>query len=352
MRRVFVLLALAGCDDLRDFSGDAPPLVSIDVAIDGALPSGVIAPRVALMWGTEWLTEPLCILPPDSAEAAAAIAAGCRDAFGFVPARVGANADVVPGAPTTISLAQLPAADVMVGDVTSRVAYASFVLYDDRDASGTLELSRAHRLGGRDRGPPMEDAPDSRDVVYAASFLTMTAPDQRLAFREGAFTTTAFYPRAGCGDPLPAFSILAAGGFTADAAIAATLAGTLPTEDPATCAQLAPDDPAATVTLHVRAPDDVREVACEERATDSSIRFREPPIDQPDLTGRTTACTKLAAFGDVPADQQQTQLVVSGRAGECKGLTHYVLKGCREDALCALPDWDISATPPAWWPCH
>ena len=34
--------------------------------------------------------------------------------------------------------------------------------------------------------------------------------DQRVAYREGAFITSGFYPRAGCGDPPPGFSILAA----------------------------------------------------------------------------------------------------------------------------------------------
>jgi hypothetical protein len=46
------------------------------------------------------------------------------------------------------------------------------------------------------------------------------------------------------------------------------------------------------------------------------------------------------------------QLAISGRSDDsCAGLTHYVLRGCRNDALCDLPAWDVTATPPAWWPC-
>ncbi len=349
VKSLVAIVALAGgCDSLQNFGGAVPPLVTIDLRVDGALPAGTVAPKVALMWGQAWLTEPLCIIPPDSDSAAAAIAAGCRDAFGFVPDHVGADVDVVPGEPIQISLSSLPAADVLVGDVTARVAYASLVLYDDRDASGTLELSRPHRLGGREDGPPDEQGPDSVDVVLATSFLSMTHPDQRLAYREGAFVTTAYYPRAGCGDPLPGFSIDGAGGFSAADAIAATLGGTLPQEDPATCSQLAPA--ATTVALVLPGDPDVREIACEERRSDSSIRFREPPEMEPDLTMRTAACTQLASFGAPPA-MPQTQFVISGRPDECKGLTHYVLRGCREDANCELPDWDISATPPTWWPC-
>jgi hypothetical protein len=28
-----------------------------------------------------------------------------------------------------------------------------------------------------------------------------------------------------------------------------------------------------------------------------------------------------------------------------------VLRGCREDPTCAVPDWDFTAHPPQWWPC-
>ena len=35
----------------------------------------------------------------------------------------------------------------------------------------------------------------------------------------------------------------------------------------------------------------------------------------------------------------------------CKGLSHFTLRGCREDVNCASPDWDFTANPPARWPC-
>jgi hypothetical protein len=186
------------------------------------------------------------------------------------------------------------------------------------------------------------------DLVYAASFASMTEPDTRLAFREGAFNTAAaFYPRAGCGDPLPSFSIVSAGGFTAQDAIAAQLRGELPQEDPATCREASPETP---VSLVFRPPAELHELACEERTTDSTIRYREPPADSPDLTNRTVGCAKVPDFGTGKANGL-TQLVISGRSDDsCVGLTHYVLRGCRNDALCELPQWDISLTPPTWWP--
>jgi len=361
LRRLRVLglvgVVVSGCGKLQGLGGPAPPLVTFEVEGTGDLtplrPAGVSSDRslqVALVWGAQWLIEPFCILPPESDAVAAVIAAGCRDPFGFVPARVAASVPITIGTPAPLSLADLPAADVLVGGVTSRVGYASLVLYDDRDGSGTLDLSTPHPTAFGGDGPPNEDSVDSTDVIYGASFLTMTAPDQRVAFLEGAFDrTSAFYPRSGCSDPPPQFSVLGAGGFTAAAGFASAEAGTLPAEDPATCTMGAPA--AKLVSIAAQDPTGVAEVSCVERANDGSTRYRQPPTDAPDLTDRVSACAHLPSFdaGDQP---NLIQFVVSGRSRDhCKGLTHYTLRGCRENVACAAPDWDFTASPPAWWPC-
>lgn len=353
------ILAALGCDDLQGRGGPPSPLVSFRVHVTGDLDAVKVDPepaklQIALVWGRQWLVEPICVLPPDSPEAAAVIAAGCRDPLGFVPARVAANAPVDVDVPTQIDLFTLPAADVMVGDVTARVAYASVVVYDDRDGDGTLLLRRPNRPRDfEDHGEPEPDPANIvADRIYGASFVTMTEPDQRVAFREGAFSAVAaFYPRAGCGEPPPAFSVLAAGGFTVEQAIAAQLAGRLPSQDPATCAESAPED--ATVTIALRAPDGVRGLGCTERSTDSSVRYRDPVDDDgpPDLTDRVMACVRSPSFGE-PSDT--IELVVSGRPTDaCVGLTHYVLVGCRSGVNCEgdHDSWDRSGNPPVWWPC-
>lgn len=349
------LAAAAGCGDLSGFGGSVPPLATVHVQTTGDFASvqvpGPAAPKlqVALVWGAQWLTEPLCILPPASPDVSALLAAGCRDTFGFVPDRVAVDVPLDPDGTATLALFDLPAADVTVGDVTARVAYASVIVYDDRDGNGTLTLGRASRLGGRDDGRPDDTGVATSDRVYAASFVSMTQPDTRLAFREGGFNeAAAFYPRSGCGDPPPSFSIVSAGGFSAAAALAAELAGQLPKEDPSACKQQSIDTP---VTVMFRPPAELRELACQERTLDSSIRYREPPADPLDLTDRTAACAPVPDFGSGKASGM-IQYVVSGRSDEsCEGLTHYVLRGCRNDPLCNLPSWDITATPPSWWPC-
>jgi len=204
-------------------------------------------------------------------------------------------------------------------------------------------------LPGGGPGPPQPDIRDSSDIVYGASFVTMTAPDQRVVFREGAFYDTGFYPRSGCPHPRPGFSVVHAGGFSGDAALMNP--GSLPPEDPASCTADGESDPIINVAL--QPPASVEEVSCVQRRDDSSVRYREPPPDMPELTsgGRVHACAHLPTF-DAPTQGGLIQLVVSGRSSDrCKGLTHYTLRGCRENVSCPVPDWDFTATPPAWWPC-
>jgi hypothetical protein len=349
----FALLA-CGCGTLDGFGGPQPPLASFTVEVDNTpgIITGTPDLHVAFVWGRQWLVEPLCIVPidprDDAAKVQAVIAAGCRDPFGFVPARVDASVPITLGTPATIDLTTLPGADVMVGDLTARVAYASFVVYDDGNNNGLLDLAAPNRPP--EDGPPMGNnlPTQTTDIVYGGSFVAMTRPDQRAAFREGAFIQSGFYPRAGCEDPPVKFSVLAASGFSAQDAITATLAGTVPQEsDPSQCANATPAD--ATVSFAVQSPKDrdVAELACTERTTDSTVRYREPDMDAPDLTNRTSACVHYPSFGD-PSDI--VEFVVSGRSDDaCVGLTHYILKGCREGPNCASPDWNDG--PPSWWPC-
>ena len=178
-------------------------------------------------------------------------------------------------------------------------------------------------------------------------------PDQRIAFREGAFVETGFYPRHGCDAPLPAFSILGAGGFSIADAIAATAAGVLPAETAASCTEDKPED--VTVAIPLAAPDRGRaRSAATQRDLDSQRALpRSPPTDPPDLAGRSQACAKIPQLGGDTGTDAIVQLVVATLPEEsCRGITHYVLEGCDRGTLtCDVPDWDFTASPPAWWPC-
>ena len=118
--------------------------------------------------------------------------------------------------------------------------------------------------------------------------------------------------------------------------------------DPSQCVQrAATPGPVSVAASATSRP--LQELACTERRTDSSVRYREPDTDAPDFTNRVFACVHHPSFG-APSDV--IELVVSGQTDDsCVGLTHYILKGCREGPDCGTPDWDHSLAPPSWWPC-
>jgi hypothetical protein len=367
-------LGFPGCGKLVGVDTSGPPLAQINFQVTGDITSVQRADtvgqtpqlRVALVWGAQWLPEPFCVLPPpdvlpppESPGINAVVAAGCPDSFGFVPNRADADVPVTPGVPSTISLINVPAADVMVGDVTARVAYASLIVYDDRNGNGALDFH--HPPQHRHHGQPdlVEDAgaPATWDIVYGASLISMTLPDLRVAYREGGFdTSVAFYPRNGCDPPPPGFSILSAGGFSQSDALLAVLQGKLPAEDPTTCglATLAQ----TVVIIPLQSPTTrLSEVACTVNNASGMTFYREPPATAPtptpDLSGATWACVGFPRLpGDDAGVPTGSQLVFASAPGAgCQSVNHYTLRGCDNDPSCSTPDWDVTAKPPSWWPC-
>jgi len=352
-------VALAGPVDAGP-SVDADA-VDADTSVDaGGVEAGSGPPqlRAALVWGLQWLPEPFCVLQgaqPESPEVAAVVAAGCRDSFGFIPNRAAADIPITLGVPATFALYTLPAADVMVGDITGRIAYASVIVYDDRNGNGVLDFRHPQRQ--RRRGEPIDDAGGAPDAVYGASFISMTLPDRRVAFLEGDFSAlrgVAFYPRVGCADPPKGFSILSASGFSAAAALASGFAGVLPTEDdPAACATATLDD-TIVVPIQPQAPTALSQLACTTNDEGGVTYYRVAPSDPPyDLTKSTWACASFPRIGtDAGAGSSAQQLVVASPPNDpCRSTQHYTLRGCNNDPFCASPSWDLTVTPPFWWPC-
>jgi len=359
---VVTAVSLVACGKPVGLNGTVTPIAKLQVQATGDLaavaPGGSVDAlaglRVAVMWGMPWQPEPFCVLTPESPEVAAVMDAGCPDNFRFVPDRPAADAPLTASLGATLDLVDLPSADVMVGDLTARVAYASFILYDDRNGNGALDLRHPPRRRRHGNQPVPEDdagATGPRDQIYGASFISMTQPDRRLAFREGAFNAKqAFYPRKGCDQPPHGYSLLSAGGFSPSEALATALQGEFPAEDPATCAATLPND---RVEIPVQLPEGLSQLACTVTDSGGDTTYREAPKDPVDLTNRAWAC---AHFPHLPSDDAGVpdgwQLVVSTPFSDaCKGLAHYTLRGCDNDPACATPGWDFTNTPPAWWPC-
>ena len=394
-------LALSGCGKLQGLNTPVTPLARIQVQVtdpDSVLQNNSPQLRVALVWGAQWLPEPFCVAPPEEFPPVvfppdgnppsldAVVANGCPDNFRFVPARAGADVPIQPDATATIDLINLPGADVMVGDLTARIAYASLVVYDDRNGNGILDFHHPpHHQSHEEHYNP--GTPDTRDHVWGASFISMTKPDQRVAFREGGppGANFAFYPRIGCPDPPPRFSILSAGGFSMASYLAAAAEGQLPAE--ASCGAATLDE--SVVTIRLSAPfapagpagdagtdDDagvngdagaagdagtqveinwpLEELACTDPESGGTT-FYVKPDTRPDFTN-PWACVGFPHLpGDTAGVTSGQQLVTASPPdGPCQGVIHYTLRGCDNDPNCPAPGWDSfvpPATPPDWWPC-
>jgi len=369
---------LSGCGKLVGLNTPVTTVARIQVQvtdINGVLqqqPASNL--RVALVWGAQWMPEPFCVLPPPQPAAllpgestpAEVIDQGCPDNFRFVPNGAGPDIDIAiqPGVPATIDLIALPRANVMVGDITARVAYASLVVYDDRNGNGVLDFHHPPMYRRRDQSADVVDAGvddagtrATRDFVYNASFVSMTKPDTRVAYLEGDnsnINNIGFYPRQGCDPPPPAFSILSAGGFAPPdlAEILQLLAGQMPQERSCAPAAKLSD---AVVTVDLNSSAGLPYFACTANDSSGTTYYLAPPGSEPDWPNVTWACVGLPHIPGDDAGVASGQQLVIANAPEaaCQSVAHYILRGCDTDPSCAVPAWpEVPGPPPAWWPCQ
>lgn len=358
-----LLLALTACGDLRGLDDTATPLATVQVQTTGEPAKGL---SVALVWAAQFLSDPFCALPAESPQAAAVIARGCRDPLGFVPLRIGAAAALEDDGRAAIPLYDLPGADVMVGTLTSRVAYGGLIVYEDRNGNGAFDLGcpdrDEHGPGNDTERDPACNREAQRagsekggdDVVRGASFVSMTTPDVRIAFREGDFNeAAAFYPRRLCPEPPPGFSVLGAGGFGPGALFAGLLSGEFPPENPATCTT----ETLAEATIEVTVLADSKQLpwglGCAAPDKSGKTRYAQPPENAPDFEASAFACVGLPRLGEPDeASAGVVQLVVASPETErCRMVDHYLIKGCERDPTCENPEWDRTESVPDWWPC-
>lgn len=304
--------------------------------------------RVGLVWGDDPDTDPFCtehgrnLLVGPGALLTDAADVGCADTLRFVPSRLVASVavDARPDAPFALELAALPAADDLRGYGFDRIVYGSLVLWDDIDGSGTLEVVRARRIGRGHDGPDHDERehgaiaytpadPESDDVVYGATFLTMTAPHARIVYQEGgANYAFNYYPTPGCSTPPAGFSI----------------AHVTPGLPRSTCRFEALAT--AEVDLPLRAPPELRDLRCGLPRSMSDVR---PGGRGPLPQGLARDC--LGAHGDPAVDAafdqacamsciSPTELAIADRRAACPGVLHFDLwAGDQGDSTPLRPDW-------------
>jgi hypothetical protein len=328
--------ALVGCGDLQGLSpADLPPLVTIHVRATGDL-DAVRRPsdrpprlRATVLWGEPWLPDASCLPPIENPDHAAVVQSGCGDLLGFKRGfDIVTDMPVAADGTAAIDLYSLPAR--LYGDMYSQIAYGSVIVYDDGNGNDIL------------------DPFSGEDIVYGASFSSMTQPDTRIAFRHGEFDArSAYYPRRGCQPPPEGYSQVSASGFTLQDAIDAQARGELPMQDPAQCRQ---DPLDRELVVPLRSPDGLEELACF-----PFPYYVSPPLPQlfPDGVDLKMACTSIPDRGTGRAHGRWQLLMTTTLPRDylagCRTIQHMVLRGCQDDPLCVVPDWDVPA--PDWWPC-
>ncbi len=355
-RRPVALLAtlLPACGPgVHDLTDEAGPLVEVSGRIEGSLAAVLPPPtaaedlrlRAGLLWAGNPFGDPYCLEhgpnpvrrsgePPSPFSRQVCPA----DPLGFRPALMDVSVPVDPASPEpfVIPLTHVPSAEVMVGTLEARVAYASLVLFHDVNDNGTLDLIEPRDLprdrrgggggpgGGRDDpSKGKEDGPP--DELLGASFSSLLRPQVRVVFREGDFVESFFWPLPDCDPPPKGFSVLTVEGtFLGGSCTAAGLE-----EGP--------------VPVPLARPETLADLRC------------LPPQGRKDARPRDEL-----PEGWLSECLGPEELVTADPKAECPAISEQVLAGCQGDARCVLdcetddceaPDWDRRDNPPDWWPC-
>jgi len=283
------------------------------------------------------------VLTPESLEHLFQLLTLCPDPLGVVPALAGPSSSISEGVEREGSLdveiifTALPPAEVIIGTPDARVAYGSLVIFDDINEDGVLNIGFSTPPifeKGRESSDEendddfknrrrFEDEPIDPDIVYGASFLTLLDSQKRLAFREGDFVESFFYPLGGC-EPPPGMSIMM---------VEPEEVGDL---EETHCQAQSIGDPLA---LELARPDSrLQELVCEPTPVWVSRAENLTPY----LEDQGLKLTCLSSW----------ELAVSSTESSCKTLSIFRLVDCpSHEPECDDPGWDDRAQPPLWWPC-
>jgi hypothetical protein len=314
---------VAGCGPVHDAGFTADPLLVVHGHVDTAalVRTHPDAPLVgALVWASVPAVNPLCVRFPNDPN----IRGACPDPNGVFLGEIEVTAPVAADGSFELVLFHLPALKDSVGDSVTRIAYGTLLVAEDVNGDGNLDLVQPPSRSFE--GPGMELT--NPDLIVAASFSSLDAHQERLAFREGGFIPPCmgtnlmppdcsyFYP-PDC-EPMSGFSILTddPGGVCTDVVV-----------DPTIVIEAAPLASAADgLALNCRS------------IQGSDVTVRAPPGDGDAPTGGLHHLVCVAP-----------KVVAAVYTETCSWLRAYALSGCAQDPLCTAPEWTTTTAPP-WWP--
>lgn len=272
--------------------------------------------RVGIVWAGLPELQRFCLIQPTHPVAQV----GCVDYRRFSANVVDASTaiDLRQTRNFAIELTSLPSQFAMVRTAEGYIAYGSVMVYVDRNNNQTLDLIDPflHPLMDIACTRDPSDACTQRDVILAASFVSLDQPQVRLVYREGGFTANSlYYPTVPCLAPQPGFSLLA----TSNAL-----------DVQANCEQ---HDLSAPMLVWLQPAEELRSLACISRVQRVTYPYRAP------MCGVRAACL------------DDNTWVFADPSAVCPSLIQYDLRGCWRDPVCANADWDMRDNPPSWWPC-
>ncbi|MBN2498486.1 MAG: hypothetical protein JXR96_28100 [Deltaproteobacteria bacterium] len=299
---LLVLLGTACGQGVHSVTDLGDPLAVIEGRIEGELPTGVDPERLRASMIWETLPQELldCLV---RAEEPGEIFA-CASPSDFRPAHTSNSIPIQAAFPAAfdVPLHRLPDPAVLSGPAGERFGYGILVVYEDGDGDGQLGLVEP---GER----------HSADQVLASSFEDGT---RLIVYREGLLSPAwKLFAALACPEPENGFSEIRLA-YDWDRGVICELA---PIEQ-------------TTITLRFDDSESVRQLICEPAPVTSSYPAEPPPADR-----------------EIICHHRNSLEYVLDPEAYCAHTRRYELAGCHDLTACTQPDWDLTARPPAWWPC-
>ncbi|MBW1873336.1 MAG: hypothetical protein JRJ19_14795, partial [Deltaproteobacteria bacterium] len=293
-------------DGVHSASNLGDPIVTLNAEVEGQLPENISAAhlRASILWETLPDTLLECMHKAQNADEVFA----CTNTNEFRPAQSTRSVAIEPTFPASfeVPMYTLPGPEVLSGDPTALLGYGILVVYEDGNENNELDLvSFPEKV--------------SADTILASGIPTGVEKAIYVVYREGALSPLwKMFSIFGCGEPDQGFSVV---DLVADANGVSCLVH--PAQE-------------AKISVLFEDSEGMRQLICEPYLDNDNY----PPTDDPLPTDQEIYChysDSLEYLKDLESYCRVSQV--------------YELAGCDNNFGCEVPDWDLRASPPDWWPC-
>jgi hypothetical protein len=299
------ITGLACGDGVHSASNLGDPIVTLSAEVEGTLPDNVSADhlRASIIWET--LPDALLECMDKAVNADDVYA--CTNPTDFRPAQSTRSVAIEPTFPASfeVPMYTLPSPEVLSGDPTALLGYGILVVYEDGNENNELDLvSFGEKV--------------SADTILASGIPSGVEKAIYVVYREGALSPFwKMFSIFGCPEPGQGFSVV---DLVADA-------------NGVSCLVHSAEE--AKISVLFEDSESVRQLICEPLLDINTY----PPVDAPE-TDQQIYC-----------HYSDSLEYLMDPDSYCRFSQVYELAGCENLFGCKVPDWDLTASPPAWWPC-